>query len=111
MKWSENKTEYRVGIWSMIIFLAFWLIGVIFNQPVFPLGYLGKIAFAGIAVSTFWILTWFMMEKSKPVLKEIIDPDTILKYLTQCTPFQKLILGFLFFALIFWGFIYTASHL
>ena len=111
MKSKTNKTEYKIGIWSLIVFLIIWVIGLLFNIPAFPLGYLGKIAFAGIAVSIFWMLTWFMMEKSKPVLKEIIDPDTISKNLTQCTPFQKILLGFLFFALIFWGFIYVASHL
>jgi hypothetical protein len=109
--WSENKTEYKIGLWSLIAFLLIWFIALIFGFPAFPVGYLAKLPFAGIAVITFWLLVWFIMEKSRPILKELIDPDTITNNIKQCTPFQKLLYGFFWFALLFWGMVEIASRL
>lgn len=111
MNWMKNKTEYKIGLWSLAVFLLIGLTGLLFGFETFPLGYLQKFVYAGMGVSIFWMLTWFLMEKSRPVLKRLIDPDDINEKLDKCSAFQQLQLGFFFFALIFWGFVYLASHL
>jgi hypothetical protein len=107
----KNKTEYKIGLWSLIVFLTFWVIGLITGQPMFPAGYLAKIPFAALSVVIFWLIVWFIMDKSRPILKEFIDPDTIKNYIEKCTPFQKLLYGFFWFALLFWGLVEIASRL
>ena len=110
-KWKDNKTEYKIGICSLVIFLFMWLIGIITGLPDFPAGYLAKIPFAALSVIAFWLIVWFIMDKSRPILKKLIDPDTIKNHVEKCTPFQKLLYGFLWFALLFWGLVEIASRL
>ena len=111
MKLPKNRTEYKISLWSLIAFLLIWLAGLMFGFPAFPVGYLAKLPFAGIPIISFWLLVWFIMFKSRLILKEQRDPDRVTKNNKQCTPFQKLLYGFFWFALLFWGLVEIASRL
>jgi hypothetical protein len=118
-KWFLGHHEYTVFLIAFITMFLAWIYDLFFpNAGVIPVGGLSKIPFAIIMVSIGGGCSWIWMN-ILPKWKKEIDPDTPDEkfYFEKLSEWQKILysilrklIGFLFYALFFLGFILAARQ-
>lgn len=104
----KEKTEYVISIYALLAWLVLWGAGFLFGFGTYPVGYFQKLAFGILGIVIVILVAWFWLEKTFPELKMLLDPDNHEK-LEKLTLWEKLKLGFWFFALFVGGAVVLAS--
>lgn len=107
LKWMMDKTEYRIGFGALLFWFLLHIAGLIFGFEVYPIGYFQKLAFGILGVNIIITVAWYWMQKTLPQLKSDLDPDSD-KY-KGLTLWERIKLGFWFFALFVGGAVLLAS--
>ncbi len=104
----KGKTEYIISIYAFMAWALLYVAGLFLGFATYPVGYFQKIAFGLLGIVIIILVAWFWLSKTFPGLKELLDPDNTEK-LEKLTIWEKLKLGFWFFALFVGGAVLLAS--
>lgn len=103
----NEQRELLIGVISLLVYVAFYYLGMWLQWPIFPLGYVQKIAFGTFGMSVISSITWFWLGAIAPHFKELIDPEKQrYKMLSQ---WEQTKLAFWFYAFYAGGAVLLAS--
>jgi hypothetical protein len=103
----RGLTEYVIALVALLVWLAFEAGGKYLGWQTYPVGYWQKLSFGVLGMSVIAGVTWVWLGATFPVLKKLIDPDTLdFKLLTE---WQKVKLAALFFCFYGFGAVLLAS--
>ena len=100
--WTSNQTEFKLTIFSLLIWMLFYFGAGTFGFETYPIGYFQKIFFGILSTNIIFGVGFFWMRKSQPYYYDLIDPDTQ-GGINDLTTWQKVLVG------LFWFGLYVSS--
>ena len=100
--WAKRQTEFKLTIFSLIIWFIFYFAAGTFGIETYPIGYFQKIFFGILSTNIIFGVAFFWLRNSQPYYYDLIDPDTQ-GGVNDLTTWQKVLIG------LFWFSLYSSS--